>query len=754
MSINSKHLFWQWRGVILAAPAATLLVAGLRLTGLLQLLEWQAYDQYMRWRPQPEDERIAIVGLDEGDVREQGQAIMPDAVYAEVIEKLSAQEPRAIGLDIFRDVPVEPGHERLQTVFRNTPNLVGVRKILGDTDRDTIDAPPVLAELGQVGINDGVIDADNTIRRGLLMVTDPEGMQRPSLALYLALLYLDREGIGPDPVAGTDFWELNGSVFRPFEASDGGYVRADAGGYQTLINYRGGSGRFETVSLGDVLNDRIPPDWAKDRIILIGAVGESFKDRFYVPYSGGLLEIPESMAGVEIHANLTSQIISAALDGRPLMRTWPEWVELLWIGAWAAAGALIVWQQRHPGRRPLVLQILSLTAAGAALVTITLGAFAAGWWLPSVPALLALAGGATGVTTYLAQSASQIRQTFGRYLSAQIVANLLENPEKLKLGGENRLITILTSDLRGFTALSEQLAPEQVVELLNLYLGYMSEVVNQYGGTIDEFMGDGILVVFGAPIRQQNAPARACAIAMQAIMPQVNATLRANGYPEQEMGIGINTGCAIVGNIGSERRTKYSVIGSAVNLAFRIESYTTGGQILISEDTHDRIDENGRHQLAIRSRTEVYPKGIRRPITIYDVAGIGGATYNLSLAEERHPLQPLTVPMAVSYAPLIDKQVSQAEFDGSLVQLSPKAALLSTQGDQPLELLTNIRLRLVSPGIPSDIAEADIYGKVQQIQPDDTYLIVFTARTPATASWMNQPLEQPPHRITESLGSV
>lgn len=739
--MNPKKLWWQWRGVAITTPTITLLVMLLRVLGLLQPLEWRTYDQYLQWRPEETDSRVAIVGIDEEDIRQLGQAILPDAVYAEVIAKLAQQEPRAIGLDIIRDVPVEPGHTQLEAVYRNTPNLVGIRTVLGDSaDRDLIDAAPTLAELGQVGINDGIVDNDNTIRRGLLMVTTPEGDQAPSLALYLALLYLDAEGIGPESVGDTDFWQLNGTVFRPLEANDGGYVRADARGYQTLINYLGGSEVIETVPLRAVLNDELPDDWATDRVILIGAVAESLKDRFFVPHSSKLLSLPKTMAGVEIHAHLTSQIISAALEGRALIRTWPEPVEILWIFLWALLGATLTWLQRHPGKRTLIRQMALLVAIASILV---LGAYAlllAGWWVPVIPPLMALVGAAAGVNTYLARSASQIRRTFSRYLSDQIVANLLENPDNLKLGGATRRITILTSDLRGFTALSEQLSPAQVVKILNLYLGYMSDIINDYQGIIDEFMGDGILVIFGAPKIKENDnhPERAvaCAIAMQKAMVRVNQAMREHGFPEQEMGIGINTGQVVVGNIGSEKRTKYSVIGSAVNLTFRIESYTTGGQIFISEDTHQALNH---HRLAIQSRVEVYPKGIKRPITIYDVTGIGGDLYNLSLVPEDLPLKPLTQPITVEYVVLAGKQVGTDQYFGSLHKLSAKTALLHTKDAEPIALLTNLKLVIQAPSAPADVCETDIYAKVQQQgATEQDYVITFTARSPSVITWLNQ----------------
>ncbi|MBX2862132.1 MAG: adenylate/guanylate cyclase domain-containing protein [Leptolyngbyaceae cyanobacterium MAG.088] len=753
--MNLKKLWWQWRGVLVATPTVTVLVVLLRAVGLLQPLEWRTYDQYLQWRPESTDPRIAIVGIDEQDIRAQGQAILSDAVYAEVISKLAQQSPRAIGLDIIRDVPVEPGHAELEQVFRSTPNLVGIRTILGDNaDRDLIDAAPVLAELGQVGINDGIVDNDNTIRRGLLMVTTPEGSQAPSFALYLALHYLDAEGIGPEPVGNTDFWQLNGTIFRPLEANDGGYVRADARGFQTLINYRGGSELIETVPLRAVLNNELPVNWATDRVILIGSVAESLKDRVYVPHSSKMLALPKSMAGVEVHANLTSQIISAALDGRALIRTWSEPIEVLWILLWALLGAAITWRQRHPGKRTLLLQISLLIAMASSLVMGAYGLLLLGWWVPVIPPLMTLVGAAAGVNTYLAHSASQIRRTFSRYLSDQIVASLLENPDNLKLGGETRKITILTSDLRGFTAMSEQLPPEQVVKILNLYLGYMSDIINDYQGVIDEFMGDGILVIFGAPnlVANDNHPDRAvaCAIAMQQAMVQVNQAMRAKGFPEQDMGIGINTGSVVVGNIGSEKRTKYSVIGSAVNLTFRIESYTTGGQIFISEDTHQEIGQVNNHRLAIQSKVEVYPKGIKRPITIYDVTGIGGDLYNLSLTPEDLPLQPVLKAIPIEYVALEGKQVGAQHQHGNLQKLSAKTALLHIDGTEPLNLLTNIKLVIQSESASTEIRETDIYAKVQQQGQDhQDYVITFTARSPTVIAWMNEQVQEPAQQLRQ-----
>ena len=206
----------------------------------------------------------------------------------------------------------------------------------------------------------------------------------------------------------------------------------------------------------------------------------------------------------------------------------------------------------------------------------------------------------------LARAHELVRRAFGRYVSEEVATSILQSPEGLELGGEEREVTILMSDLRGFTALVARLAPQEVITFLNLYLEAMVEVISRYGGTIDEIIGDAILVIFGAPLPSEDhaAKAVACGLAMQLAMTDVNQRLTAKGGTELEMGIGINTGRVIVGNIGSVRRTKYAAVGSNVNLAGRIESFTTGGQLLISESTRAAIKSPLRLDAAVCGRTQ------------------------------------------------------------------------------------------------------------------------------------------------------
>ena len=730
-----KRLLWNWRGVWITAPTTAGLVILLRMLGLLQPWEWAAYDQYFRLRPlEPQDKRIVIVGIDEADIRAIGQPIIPDQVYARLLEKLKAMQPRAIGLDIYRDLPVEPGHEKLVQVFKSTPNLIGIQKVVGNNSREAVAPPPVLKAKGQVGSNDLIVDADNKIRRDLLFVQTPQGEMMPSFGMYLALLYLEKEGIQIQEIPGTTDWRLGKTSFNRFQSNDGGYIRADDGGYQVLLNYRGPSNRFTIVPMRDILNDKVPKDWGRDRIILIGGVSETFPDLYFTPYSSSLLSSPERMAGVEIHANIASQILSAAVEGRSLLKSWPEPLEWLWILLWATVGGVLSWQGRYTGgvTHFSIHRAFGPILAGGTLVGSSYIAFVGGWWIPVIPPVLALSGSAFVIMAYIAQTARGIRKTFGRYLTDEVVANLLEHPEGLKLGGERRKITILTSDLRGFTALSERSSPEEVIKVLNLYLGYMADVITQYQGTIDEFMGDGILVLFGAPTAREDDARRAiaCGIAMQLAMDSVNEKMKQLDLPHLEMGIGINTGDVVVGNIGSEKRSKYGVVGSQVNLTYRIESYTVGGQVLISELT---LKEAGSI-VKVEGQKEVYTKGVKKPVTIYDVVGIGGE-YNLFLKQQEEEFFPLAEAIPIQYAILDGKHVSAVMLKGNLVKISAKGAEVSSQSY--VVDLSNIKFNLLTQNTP-DSASEDIYAKVIERETDKgNFCIHFTSLPPDIESMLN-----------------
>ena len=302
-----------------------------------------------------------------------------------------------------------------------------------------------------------------------------------------------------------------------------------------------------------------------------------------------------------------------------------------------------------------------------------------------------------------------IRDTFGRYLSNEVVESLLGSPEGLKMSGENREVTFLVSDLRGFTALTSRLSPHQVIEIMNRYFEVMVDVMARYQGTVNEFLGDGILAFFGAPLNADDDPERAvaCAIEMQNALLAVNAEQRRLKLPELAMGIGINTGEVVVGNIGSERRASYGAVGTPINAAYRIESFTVGGQILISPTTHDRI----RTELQIEGTKEVKFKGLDAPVTLYDVIGIG-EPYQASLPPKKTaPLTPLNSPLAIECFLLEGKTVSDTGIAGRLTHLGEDSARVVL--DQQLAAYTNLRIVLSAPET-SELSEW--YAKV--LPPD------------------------------------
>jgi adenylate cyclase len=326
-----------------------------------------------------------------------------------------------------------------------------------------------------------------------------------------------------------------------------------------------------------------------------------------------------------------------------------------------------------------------------------------------------------------------IRKTFGRYTSDEVVEALLDAPDGLKLGGEEREVTILMSDLRGFTAMAAQLTPQEVISCLNLYLESMVEVITRYQGTIDEIIGDAILVIFGAPVlcEDQASKAVACGLAMQLAMADVNRRLAAQGAPELEMGIGIHTGRVIVGNIGSLRRSKYAAVGSNVNLAGRIESFTTGGQLLISGSTRDKI----KAPLRINREFRVEPKGAASALQLYEIGGLG-EPYGLSLLDRSQELRPLPQPAPARFTILEEKFVGRTLYSGRLVAVSELEASLESQ--LAVAPLSNLKIELepVSGANPG----GEIYAKVIASTAGEPpqMRIRFTSVTPDLKAWLRK----------------
>jgi adenylate cyclase len=319
----------------------------------------------------------------------------------------------------------------------------------------------------------------------------------------------------------------------------------------------------------------------------------------------------------------------------------------------------------------------------------------------------------------LARRSQFLRETFGRYVSEDVVAQLLDAPEDFELGGELRRVTILMSDLRNYTALTERLAPQEVMAFVNRYLEAMVDVILAYRGTIIEILGDGLLVLFGAPLSRDDDAERAvaCAIAMQLRLAATNAPNRQAGLPEVDMGIGIHTGEVVVGHIGSQQRTKYGVVGSAVNLTGRIESYTTGGQILISSTTYAETAA----VLTVSHQMTVSPKGVAAPITLYAVSGIAGA-HHLCLPTPPETLVALPQALDIRYSVLEGKFAGSTVYGARVLKLATRMAELHV--DQPVAAFSNLKLYLLHPS--GEVVPGELFAKVVETLPEDASRVVVS----------------------------
>jgi adenylate cyclase len=618
-----KHL-----ALLLMPPSVALLVISLRSLGWLQSGEWMAYDQFMRLRPPaPVDPRITIVGIEESDLQYLRRWPITDDVLANLLQKIKDQKPSAIGLDLYRDFPVETGYPQLTQVFKTTPNLIGIEKRGNNQGQGQVSPSPILKALGQTASNDFVLDGDGKLRRGLLYWTNGDDSQE-FLALRLALIHLEKQGIQPDEQS--EWLKLGHSTFRPFEANDGSYINADAGNYSQILNYRGAKNRFQRVSLQAVLKGTLAKDTFKNRIVLIGTTTDSIKDEFYTPYSGNTITTPDRMYGVEAHAQITSQILSGALGDRSGIKVWNDRLELLWIGLWATVG-LVFWRLRSPS-----LAILSLVGLESLLGIGSYLLFLQGWWIPVVPPAMALALTAVAITGYIAQQESLDRATvmnlFGRYVTPTIAEAIWQDREQLfsqgRLKGKKIPITALFTDLKDFSTIAEQTDPEVLMDWLNEYMAAMTQVVLDHGAVVDKFIGDAVMALFGVPLARTSddeiaadaQSAVSCAIGMAQALNLLNQKWKIEGRPTLQMRVGICTGLAVTGSLGGRQRMDYTAIGDTVNIAARLESFDKsieGGicRVLVSDSTYQMLGD----RFTGESIGSVHLKGRAEPTLVYQI---------------------------------------------------------------------------------------------------------------------------------------
>jgi CHASE2 domain-containing sensor protein/tRNA A-37 threonylcarbamoyl transferase component Bud32 len=367
----------------------------------------------MQLRPAvPPDPRLLVVKVTEPDIQSYPPYPLTDAVINQLLTKLEKHQPAVIGLDIYRDLPQQPGNAELSTQLRTSDRIIAMCQRKNAENRDV--APPPGVPESRIGFNDIPVDRGGVVRRALLFITlAPPATSRcttqSSFSFQLARQYLKtQKGIEPELLQQDEqeYLSMGQVAFKPLIPNAGGYQHGDTGGYQILLNYRSrdpvGDSLARSVTLSDVLNNRIDPSWVKNRIVLIGVTAASVGDAFYTPYSQA--RRIQRMPGVVVHGQIVSQLLSAVLDGQRLFWFWPEWGEVLWIWCWSLTGGILVRVFRHPGK-----QLLAESLALGLLLGTSVALFIGSGWIPVVAPTLGLIAATTGVLAYNAYEAERER---------------------------------------------------------------------------------------------------------------------------------------------------------------------------------------------------------------------------------------------------------------------------------------------------------------------------------------------------------
>lgn len=609
--------------ILLAGVGIVGFLLGIRHVGGLEWLELVVYDQMVQLRSdEPPDPRLLIVTITDADIRAAQRWPLSDHTLAKVLNQLQQYQPRAIGLDLFRDIPNEPGHAELVAALKR-PNVVAI-SYMGHTADDAIPGPPTLPK-SQIGFSEVVTDPDGKTRRNLMFASDGNETLT-SFSLRLAMLYLRDQG----KVTTNDELQLGNTVFPRLRSRSGGYQTIDDRGYQILLNYRSGSSPAQTVTLTQVLKGDVKPEWIRDRIVLIGVTAISLKDLFFTPYSA-IATDNRTMPGVMIHAQKVSQVLAAVLDDRPLFHFWSDGAEVIWMIGWAVIGGGIAWKTRHP---------VMLIALEASLLLMLFGIgcylFNQQIWVPiAVPAVAAIATGSFTIAYQMQQAQQQhqiVMKLLGQQTSPEVAAALWNSRDRLlqsgMLAGQGLTVTVMFADIKSFSAISEQRSPELVLNWLNEYMRTMTQEVRTHHGIINKFLGDGLMAVFGVPlprttwaeVAEDAQRAVACALTMGDRLQALNRDWQQRGLPVVQMRVGIFTGSVMAGSLGGKDRLEYAVIGDSVNIASRLESCEKDRQpdncrILIARETLNYLAD----KFQVESWGSLQLRGKQHTVEVYRV---------------------------------------------------------------------------------------------------------------------------------------
>lgn len=555
----------------------------LKSIGALQIVELAIYDQNIIFKNSLPEKTppILLLVVKEDDIQRFGQWPISDKTLSDIIEKVYKHNPVAVGIDIYRDIPVPPGHKQLQKSFLSHTNIIAIEKF-GGQDSTGIPGPKVLLNTEQLGFNDIPSDPGGIVRRGLLFLDDGKDYYF-SFPLRLSLLYLQSKGVFPQPGEPDPYHlRLGDTTILPFEHNFGSYINADAAGYQFMLDFKGGPMPFDTLSIKDLFDEKFDSRLIKDRVIIIGVDAESVKDHFFTPFSSDI-KVDSGISGPALHAHIVNQLIRSGVDGDKPIITFTDNQELLWVMIWCLIGAIV-------GiciRSALYFSVISLTGLFI-LTAVNYYAFTSGYWVPLAPAVIGWLSTVSVTTAYISYfeniQKNQLMQIFSKYVSSEVADTIWQSKDLLledgRLAPKKLVATVFFTDLQGFTAVSEQWEPEVLMDWLNDYMEQMAMIVIEHHGVVDDYFGDAIKANFGVPIpredyydiREDVINAIDCALEMSRKMDVLNNEWQEKGLPSMRMRIGINTGEVVAGSLGSSERMKYTTVGDTVNTAARLES--------------------------------------------------------------------------------------------------------------------------------------------------------------------------------------
>ena len=561
------------------------------------------------------DDKVIIVAIDDQSLEAVNQRWpWPRSLYAKAIDNLSRAGATVIAFDLIFSEPTKRElkiQDRIlaNAIIRSRAWIVLASKFytkkshLGTQTAYVAALPKIDPGKTHVGYVNYWADKDGILRYGALLRRHQNKLYQSFVLKILSRFYKIKS-----PTVTLTSRVLN---YGPHKIS----VNPGA---NLLINYRGGPGKFKTISFDNIIDDEIfegliATGMFKNKIILIGPTFIEAQDYHFTPYSGEY----GPTSGVEIHANVLNTILTG-----DYLKTLRGWFHPLIFLFFTMLLALV-----NVHLRP-VKALLVLGAMCGLYLLLAIWMFGDyNLVVPVFNVILALFLTHLGIMIYLLLTeelhSRHIKNMFSRYVSPKVVEELVKDPyAELKLGGKKQVVTVLFSDIRGFTTLSEELAPEVVVELLNEYFQTWTDVIFQHDGMVDKFIGDAIMAIFGAPVAHPDDPLQAvqAALAMQAALKELNGKWTAESKRTFKIGVGINTGEAIVGNMGSQQAMGYTVIGDAVNLASRLEGKTKdlNAEILISESTYQAV----KNKVEVREHQDITVKGKARAMSVYEVRGL------------------------------------------------------------------------------------------------------------------------------------